>query len=430
MTTPTIEPESAEAVESVEVGEPSVVGADNTEELIDTEEESRKRRRLLLILLWLLLLCCCLGILIGRYLLKPQPLPDLLIPTQVGICLQPRYQSSISNVDGPVAVAGSPDGQRIYVAEGAGKRLVKVFDRNGSLLFTFAPPGTDPANREPKYMAVAPDGRVFLVDRTSSGIDIYDADGKFIDAIIGQHMTLSKYIVGKLGKLPEGLEILHYEGINRVLTFKANGVATQDIEVTFPADEPQWSPLGLRFNANGDLIYTDTTTGMHSVRVISAADLNVGSASASAPLVAFNPFISHFGSEGKAKDQLSFPQSVVLDGQGNFFVSDGNNGRITEWTPDMKYKTFFGFGSAVNGALNLPRGMWMAPRGCLLVADAVGSLIRVYNISGNEPALAFELGGYGIAEGQFNYPVDVYLDGTGRLYIADRGNNRIQVWSY
>src|SRR5512138_1782913 len=102
MTTPAIEPEPVDAVEPIEAVEaisPAVDAGGNIEEPIDTEEDSKKRRRLLLILLWLLLLCCCLGILIGRYLLKPQPLPDMLIPTQVGVCLQPRYQSSIKNVD-------------------------------------------------------------------------------------------------------------------------------------------------------------------------------------------------------------------------------------------------------------------------------------------------------------------------------------------
>ena len=64
------------------------------------------------------------------------------------------------------------------------------------------------------------------------------------------------------------------------------------------------------------------------------------------------------------------------------------------------------------------------------MADAVGSLIRVYDVSGEEPAFAFEIGAFGIEEGQFNYPVDVFVDDTGRLYVADRGNNRIDVWSY
>ena len=43
---------------------------------------------------------------------------------------------------------------------------------------------------------------------------------------------------------------------------------------------------------------------------------------------------------------------------------------------------------------------------------------------------AFEIGGYGVGEGQFSYPIDVIIDGTGRLYVADRANDRIQVWSY
>jgi hypothetical protein len=57
-------------------------------------------------------------------------------------------------------------------------------------------------------------------------------------------------------------------------------------------------------------------------------------------------------------------------------------------------------------------------------------LVRVYDVSGAEPKFAMQFGGFGKAEGNFNYPMDVFLDGTGRLYVADRDNNRIQVWSY
>jgi DNA-binding beta-propeller fold protein YncE len=388
------------------------------------DEEDRRKRRLLLLLLLLLLLClCCIGTLFARYLMNKQPVTDL-VPTQLVGCYEPAYKFSFGNVDGPVSVAVSPDNQRVYVAESGGKRLVKMFDRDGNLILSFAPPGTDPANREPKYMAVGSNGRVYLVDRTSSAIDIYDADGNFIDAIISQHLTLTKYLVQELGSLPAGLEIQHYEGINKLLTYKVpDQKDPQVIKITFPANEPQWSPLGLRFDSDGNLIYTDTTEELHSVHIIPADALN-------GDLSKFNPNIEAFGSQGNAKDQFDFPQTVVKDGKGNFYVSDGNNARVDVWASDMKYESFFGFGSSVNGALNLPRGTWMGRGGCLLVADAVGSLIRVYNVSGAEPALAFELGEYGFDSGQFNYPVDVIIDGTGRLYIADSANNRIQVWSY
>jgi DNA-binding beta-propeller fold protein YncE len=429
MTTPEIQPEPSETPETPVTPEPAehvegaeVTGAENNVPADD--DEDRRKRRLLLLLLLLLLLClCCIGSLFARYLMNKQSVAEL-IPTQLVGCYQPAYKSSFGNVDLPVAVAVSPDNQRIYVAEGGGQRLVKMFDRDGNLILTFAPPGTDAANREPKYMAIDSKGRVYLVDRTSRAIDIYDPDGKFIDAIIGQNMTLTKYLTQDLGKLPLGTEITHYEGINGIITYKLPDAQDErDIKVSFPENEPIFSPLGLRFDSEGNLIYTDTTEEEHSVHVIPAADLNGN-------LAAFNPKIDAFGSEGNAKDQFNFPQTVVKDGKENFYISDGNNSRIDVWTSDMKYKTFFGFGSSVNGALNLPRGTWMGRGSCLLVADAVGSLIRVYNVSGEEPSLAFEIGGYGIEAGQFNYPVDVFIDGTGRLYVADRGNNRIQVWSY
>lgn len=58
-----------------------------------------------------------------------------------------------------------------------------------------------------------------------------------------------------------------------------------------------------------------------------------------------NPQVREFGVEGKDNGQFSFPNSVVTDSLGNYYVSDGNNGRISAWTMDMQYSTFFGFGS-------------------------------------------------------------------------------------
>jgi len=371
----------------------------------------------------LLLVClCCVCYLLGQYLLNPRPLPDIILPTQTGVCYPPTYQFSITGVDGPVAVALSPDGERVYAAESDGSRLVKVFDRDGNFITSFAPPGTDAANREPKYMAIDANGRVFLVDRTSNAIDIYDSEGKLLDAIIGQQLTLTEFLTQEIGALPEGTELLHYEGINQVLSYRLPGGAAQVIRVAIPEENYPFSPLGLRFDADGNLIYTDTTPTEHSVRIILAEDLN-------GDLTNFAPDITFFGSQGKGNEQFEFPQSVLKDGDGNFYISDGNNARIVKWTPDYYYSTFFGFGS-VEGSLNLPRGMWMAQGDCLVVTDAVAGKLRVYNVAGDQPEFAFEVGDFGVGEGLFSYPIDVYIDETGRLYIADRSNNRIQVWSY
>ena len=187
-------------------------------------------------------------------------------------------------------------------------------------------------------------------------------------------------------------------------------------------DQSTWSPLGLRFDKNGSLMVTNIVGGNHQVLIYSAADL-------SSDWHSFAPQVKEFGIEGKDNGKLSFPNSVVTDKLGNYYVSDGNNGRVSVWTVDMQYKTFFGFGSTED-SLNLPRGMWMDSNDHLHVVDAVGQYVRVYDVSGAEPVFLYNFGEYGIQEGQFSYPIDIYIDATGRVYIADRENNRIQIWSY
>jgi len=72
----------------------------------------------------------------------------------------------------------------------------------------------------------------------------------------------------------------------------------------------------------------------------------------------------------------------------------------------------------------------MDERDRLHVVDAVGQNIKVYDVSGPEPVFLFTFGDWGLDDGLFNYPNDIVLDQNGRLYIADRENNRVQVWSY
>jgi len=35
-----------------------------------------------------------------------------------------------------------------------------------------------------------------------------------------------------------------------------------------------------------------------------------------------------------------------------------------------------------------------------------------------------------VGDGEFNFPNGLALDSTGRLYVTDRENNRVQVWGY
>ena len=382
--------------------------------------DERKRRWLLILLFVLLLLISCVGFFFYRYAMKPEPLPAML-PEVIAknIVYPPVYKFSIPGVNRPVGVAISPDGQRIYVAESGGDRMIKMFDRDGNLILTFALPGTDPSSRRPSYLAVDSLGQVFVSDNYNHAIDIFDADGKFLDAIIGVDLSLSKAVAAQNGGgLPEGTTY-YYNNVDKYVYYQLPGKPLQQISV---GEREGWTPLGLRFDSQGNLMVTNLISDKHSVIIFPGPALNP-------PLLDFNPQVVELGGKSQEDGQLSFPNSVVTDSKGNYYVSDGNNGRISYWTSDLTYKTFFGFGSA-ESALNLPRGEWMSADDHLHVADAVGQHIRVYDISGDEPTFLYSFGDFGITPGLFNYPTDICMDETGRVYVADRENNQVQVWSY
>jgi DNA-binding beta-propeller fold protein YncE len=389
--------------------------------LIDvSEKEERKRRTLLLGLLALLLVLFTVLCLFIRYVLKPAPITEMLpVAIAKSINYPPAFKFSITGISNPMGVGLSADGQRLYVTEGSGERLIKMFDRDGQLIQSFAPPGTTPSNRQPTYIAVNPDGRVFVSDNYNHTIDVFDPNGNFIDAIIGEDLTLSKFVAAhNNGAVPEGT-LYFYNNIDKKVYYQLPGqdVKAEPISVSTP-----WAPLGLHFDSQGNLLVTEISDKGQRVLIFPADTLK-------GPWLEFKPEIKSFGSPGRGEGQLSFPNSVVKDSKGNFYVSDGNNGRISLWNSDLTYKTFFGFGSS-DSSFNLPRGMWIDRKDHLLVADAVGQTIRVFDVSGTTPVFLYNFGDFGISDGELNYPTDICMDNGGRLYIADRENNRVQIWLY
>ncbi len=124
-----------------------------------------------------------------------------------------------------------------------------------------------------------------------------------------------------------------------------------------------------------------------------------------------------------------FPNAAVVDSQGRFYVTDGNNGRVSMWDVQDNFLLSFGRGTG-DEALNLPRGTWLDKKDRLHVVDAVGHTVRVYDVSGAEPVFLYKFGDLGAEDGLFNYPNDICMDDSSYLFIVDRENNRVQVWSY
>jgi DNA-binding beta-propeller fold protein YncE len=69
----------------------------------------------------------------------------------------------------------------------------------------------------------------------------------------------------------------------------------------------------------------------------------------------------------------------------------------------------------------------VAKNGDIFIADGEGPNTRVVKFSKNGEFIKW-WGGKGSGVGQFNVPHSIAIDSKGRLYVADRSNNRIQIF--
>ena len=78
------------------------------------------------------------------------------------------------------------------------------------------------------------------------------------------------------------------------------------------------------------------------------------------------------------------------------------------------------------GPFNLPTDIAFAPDGSVFMTDGYGNA-RVHKFSADAQYL-FSWGEPGTAPGQFNLPHGVWIDRRGRVLVADRENDRVQVF--
>jgi sugar lactone lactonase YvrE len=148
---------------------------------------------------------------------------------------------------------------------------------------------------------------------------------------------------------------------------------------------------------------------------------------------------------------FAWPHGFDMDADGNFWITEGAPAGDARGEPGMERgmghqvvkinqdgEVLMRLGEAgVAGDdethFNGPAAVLVAPNGDIWVADGHrGGNNRVMKFS-SDGRFQLQLGG-GIESlsresGRFNDPHDLKMDTQGRLFVADRGNNRIQIFS-
>lgn len=176
------------------------------------------------------------------------------------------------------------------------------------------------------------------------------------------------------------------------------------------------------------------------------------------------------GGRGTGKGEFDSPTGIAVDRNGNFLVSDTNNGRIEKFAPPGTFTEIIGTKGSGQGQLGAPNGIAIDSTGNIYVTDAGnhrvqklgadGKLIaewkgpdvgfygprriaigpdnsvyvldqgrtRVVKFAPNGDVLTV-WGSKGTGDGQLDDPASVAVDPTTKkVYVADPRNKRIQVF--
>ncbi|GGA04150.1 hypothetical protein GCM10008018_57590 [Paenibacillus marchantiophytorum] len=137
------------------------------------------------------------------------------------------------------------------------------------------------------------------------------------------------------------------------------------------------------------------------------------------------------GGSGSGLGEFNEPSGVEVDSAGNVYVADMSNHRIQKLDADTgawsEWKKNGGGPGSGLGEFNEPYSLAVDSAQNVYVADSNNNRIQKLNVTTNVWSEWAKLGGRpGSHLGEFRGPLGVAVDSSGKLYVADSANHRIQ----
>jgi DNA-binding beta-propeller fold protein YncE len=344
---------------------------------------------------------------------------------------------------------------RLYVAD-TGNSRVAVFDTDGKLLWAFSGDGSAPGQLDgPRGIAYGPDNRLYVSNTGNSRVDVFNSDGIYLYGFAAARtdgitkLNPAKISLNRAGEIfisdPDKALLQKYDRSGKLL--KEYPVANN----------------GAVADKRGQLYLINYKEG--KVREFSDAGETIGT----------------FGTKGKGKMEFKGLRDIAIDETGSLYLCDDENKKVVainlesaetgpelplaalldrftvkgpaakyavkaevfSVTPDNKIvaylpeareialldgavkKTLVREGK-LQGQVRSPRGIFIDPKGMIYVADTGNDRVQVLNPDGTFSNM---FGDSGSGDGQFKGPASVAVNSKGNIYVADTRNRKIKAFS-
>jgi DNA-binding beta-propeller fold protein YncE len=222
------------------------------------------------------------------------------------------------------------------------------------------------------------------------------------------------------------------EGLHRITVLDKDGKFLEKWGEHGEAAGQLNRPSGIAFDAEGNLYVADTMN--HRIQKFTRD----------------GRFLLAWGQFGSAPGQLNLPWGIALDELGEVYVADWRNDRVQKFSGEGQLRLVIGHSGTDDGEFNRPSGIAVDSDGDIYVADAGNNRVQQFDAEGRyvdefigDATLSKSGRHYMLTNARpnrlremaklepqkrFRDPRSVRVDAQGRMYVADYGSYRVQIY--